>query len=78
MDTLIIATNFSDSCVNAANFYGSVFKDAEVTQKSPVVVNMDLHGQRFMLLNGGPMFTVNSSISLFVVCETSPSTKEFL
>ncbi|WP_118196003.1 VOC family protein [Albibacterium indicum] len=61
---------FDNQAAEAADFYGSVFKETEVTQKSPVAINMELHGQRFMLLNGGPMFTVNPSISFFVVFET--------
>jgi predicted 3-demethylubiquinone-9 3-methyltransferase (glyoxalase superfamily) len=34
------------------------------------VVSIDLYGQKFMLLNGGPMYSPNPSISFMVLCET--------
>jgi predicted 3-demethylubiquinone-9 3-methyltransferase (glyoxalase superfamily) len=35
-------------------------------------VEFELEGQRFMALNGGPMFKFNEAISIFVGCETQP------
>lgn len=61
---------FNNQAEEAAEFYSSVFKDAEITEKNAVVANIDLQGQRFMFLNGGDMFTPNPSISFFVVCES--------
>ena len=59
-----------------AEFYCSVFKEAQITSENPVVVTFELSGQKFMALNGGPKFTVNPSISFFVVCETEAETTE--
>lgn len=61
---------FNNEAEAAANFYCSVFKNSEIMLKSPLVVNFNLYGQKFMGLNGGPAFKKNPSISFFVLCET--------
>lgn len=53
----------------AAEFYCSIFADGKITVDSPMVVNWELYGQKFMGLNGGPMFKTNPSISFLVICE---------
>jgi predicted 3-demethylubiquinone-9 3-methyltransferase (glyoxalase superfamily) len=53
----------------AAEFYCSVFSGAKITTDSPMVVNFELYGQKFMGLNGGPMFKTNPSISFLIICE---------
>jgi predicted 3-demethylubiquinone-9 3-methyltransferase (glyoxalase superfamily) len=40
------------------------------------VVNFELWGKKFMGLNGGPIFKVNPSISIFVTCKTVEQTDE--
>jgi len=47
-----------------ADFYVSVFPGARITDENPVVVMIEISGQRLMLLNGGDMFRPNPSISL--------------
>ena len=54
----------------AAEFYCSVFPNSKITTDTPMVVNFELYGQKFMGLNGGPHFKINPSISFFVICET--------
>ncbi|HQR94301.1 MAG: hypothetical protein B7Y15_00620 [Bacteroidetes bacterium 24-39-8] len=56
---------FDGQAKAAATFYCSVFPNASILQESPMVVNWELNGQRFMGLNGGPMFQLNASISVF-------------
>jgi predicted 3-demethylubiquinone-9 3-methyltransferase (glyoxalase superfamily) len=58
------------SAQSAADFYREVFRDAKITSDTDVVVNMELFGQKVILLNGGPQFRPNPSISLFMVFET--------
>lgn len=48
----------------AAEFYISVFPETKITDENPVVVLLEMHGQKLMLLNGGDMFRPNPSISL--------------
>ncbi|ASS47960.1 MAG: hypothetical protein A3D31_01285 [Candidatus Fluviicola riflensis] len=54
----------------AATFYCSLFDDAKITSENPMVVMWELHGKKFMHLNGGPIFTITPAISMFVTCET--------
>jgi len=45
----------------AAEFYCSLFPESTITADTPMVVNFELFGQKFMGLNGGPMFRPNPS-----------------
>jgi predicted 3-demethylubiquinone-9 3-methyltransferase (glyoxalase superfamily) len=72
---------FNDQAEEAANFYTSLFDDAEVTsvsrypEGSPgpagqvMSVTFRLAGQDFMALNGGPEFRFTEAISLYVHCK---------
>ena len=62
---------FDGQAKAAATFYCSLFKDSKITVDSPMVVNFELHGKKFMGLNGGPHFKINPSISIFVTCTTN-------
>ncbi len=73
---------FNNNAEEAIHFYTSVFKDSKVVSvnhlpgeapglKGPVITGtIELAGQQFMVLNGGPMFTFTEAVSLFVNCET--------
>lgn len=65
---------FDSKARAAAEFYCSVFANSRITSDTPVVVNFELYGQKFMALNGGPMFTINPSVSFFVICESEVET----
>ena len=58
----------------AAEFYCSVFENAKITADTPMVVTFEIFGKKIMGLNGGPMFEINPSISLFVLLETVEKT----
>lgn len=72
---------FDDNAEEAVNFYVSLFEDSKVLEVSHygegaplpagtvMAVTFQLAGQKFMGLNGGPMFKFNEAISLFVDCE---------
>ena len=77
---------FDSQAEEAAKFYTSVFKNSkiintsrygdegqEVTGQKPgtvMTVEFELDGQRFVALNGGPLFTFSEAISFIVDCET--------
>lgn len=61
---------FDGNAKAAAEFYCSVFENTSITTENPLVVTFESAGQKFMLLNGGPHFKLNPSISFFVVFET--------
>ena len=76
---------FDRQAEEAAAFYVSIFKDSKVLSVSrytdagfdvhhmpagaAMVVEFELNSQRFLALNGGPVFTFNESISFVVECE---------
>ena len=62
---------FDGQAKQAADFYCSIFEHAAITTSTPMVVQFEIEGQKIMGLNGGPMFKINPSISLFVTCESN-------
>jgi len=62
---------FDGQAKAAAELYCSIFGNSEITEENPMVVAFNLDGQKFIGLNGGPMYKPNPSISFFVVCETT-------
>jgi predicted 3-demethylubiquinone-9 3-methyltransferase (glyoxalase superfamily) len=60
---------FDGQAREAAELYCSVFKDTKITSDNQMVVIVESSGQKLMLLNGGPEYKINPSISFFVVCE---------
>lgn len=61
---------FDGKAQEAAKFYCSVFKNSKITIDTPMVVNFELNGKKFMGLNGGPNFKFNEAISFVIDCET--------
>jgi predicted 3-demethylubiquinone-9 3-methyltransferase (glyoxalase superfamily) len=55
----------------AANLYCSVFTDAKITAQSPIVTAINVSGQNFTLLDGGPKYKPNPSISFYYICENA-------
>ena len=61
---------FEGNALEAAEFYVSIFKNSKVISASPMMVTLELEGQRLMILNGGPHYKLTPAVSLFVNCET--------
>lgn len=75
MQRIVTFLWFDTQAEEAAAFYTSLFPDSRITDvasSNGTVMNVtfELDGQEFMALNGGPEFTFNEAISLFVKCET--------
>jgi len=80
---------FDGKAEEATNFYVSIFKNSKIVSiarygdKGPgpkgavMSTTFQLHGQDFIALNGGPLFTFSPAISLFVDCETQQEVDEF-
>jgi predicted 3-demethylubiquinone-9 3-methyltransferase (glyoxalase superfamily) len=68
---------FNDNAEEAVNHYTSVFENSKISSLSRMpdgkvlTVGFELAGQSFAALNGGPMYTMNPSVSFFVICETA-------
>jgi len=61
---------FDNQAQAAAKFYCSIFDHSGIVSESGIAVQFEIEGKKIMGLNGGPMFKINPSISLFVTCET--------
>lgn len=77
---------FDDKAEEAAKFYASIFKNSKIgdvihygkegyeihgrEEGSVLTVDFEIEGQKFVALNGGPIFKFNEAISFQVRCET--------
>ena len=77
---------FDDKAEEAAKFYASIFKNSKIgdvihygkegyeihgrEEGSVLTVDFEIEGQKFVALNGGPIFKFNEAISFQVHCET--------
>ena len=80
---------FNNNAEEAMNFYAGIFKNAkfEIHQRwgdngmapkgSVMSASFELEGQKFMALNGGPMFPFTEAISLYVDCATQEEVDTF-
>lgn len=62
---------FDGNAKTAADFYCSIFNRSRIIDDTSMVVRFEIEGKYIMGLNGGSMFKINPSISLFVTCETN-------
>jgi len=59
----------------AMNFYVSIFKNSRVISTMPgpdggvLAGDFEIEGQRYMFLNGGPMFKLSEATSIVVECD---------
>lgn len=77
---------FDNNAEDAVNFYSSIFKDSKIgnvtrygkegyevhkkKEGSVMTINFEIEGQKFLALNGGPIFKFNEAISFQVYCDT--------
>jgi len=79
---------FNGNVEEALNFYVSVFKNSKVLNKHHLpgevpghngkvfTATIELDGQKFMLLDGGPQFKFSPAVSFFVDCTTQKEVDE--
>ena len=84
---------FDDQAEEAAKFYTSIFKESKVgrifrnTEEaaektgrpvgSVLTIEFEIQGQKFVALNGGPLFKFNEAISFVINCETQEEVDYF-
>ena len=77
---------FDDNAEEAVKFYGSIFKNSKVgnvtrygkegyeihkkKEGSVMTIDFEIEGQKFLALNGGPIFKFNEAISFQIYCDT--------
>lgn len=67
---------FNGDGTEAARFYTDTF-GGKITVDTPVVINFELFGQKLMILNAGPQFEKNASVSFMVLCETEEEVEKY-
>jgi predicted 3-demethylubiquinone-9 3-methyltransferase (glyoxalase superfamily) len=60
---------FNNQAKEAAALYCSILADAKIAAQSPIVTGISVSGQSITLLDGGPKYKPDPSISFFYVCE---------
>ena len=60
---------YNGQAKEAATLYCSVFVNARITAQSPIVTAIEVNGQSVTLLDGGPMYKPNPSISFYYICD---------
>jgi predicted 3-demethylubiquinone-9 3-methyltransferase (glyoxalase superfamily) len=82
MQTITPFLWFDGKADEAMKFYVSIFKNSKVTNVTPgpngtvMSATFELDGQRFIALNGGPMFTFTPAVSFLVNCDTQGEVDE--
>lgn len=67
---------FNETGNEAAKFYTETF-GGKITVDTPSVINFELFGQRIMILDAGPQFVKNASVSFMVLCETTEEVEKY-
>ena len=84
---------FDGQAEDAVKFYTSIFKNSKVGRilrntkeaadktdrpiGSVLTIEFEIEGQKFVALNGGPLFKFNESVSFVVNCETQEEVDYF-
>jgi predicted 3-demethylubiquinone-9 3-methyltransferase (glyoxalase superfamily) len=68
---------FNQDGAEAAEFYTSVFRNCQITVNTPMVINIEIEGQKIMFLNAGPMFKPNVTLSLMVMCDSAEEVESY-
>lgn len=61
---------FNGNAREALAYYCSIFENARITEDTGTVVIAEIYNHKLMGLNGGPIFTINPSISFFISCNS--------
>jgi len=61
---------YNNNALEAAEYYCRIFPHSQIKSQNNLVVIFELNGQKFMGLNGGPVFTFTEAISYVIECDT--------
>jgi predicted 3-demethylubiquinone-9 3-methyltransferase (glyoxalase superfamily) len=79
---------FDNNAEAAVNFYLSIFKNSrrldvlhnhggQAAPASVLTINFELDGQRFVALNGGPLFKFTEAISFVIRCDSQDEVDKY-
>ena len=77
MQTITPFLWFNGNVEQAVRFYASVFPDTRIESANPMTATFELLGQRFMALNGGPMYKFTEAVSFFISCDTQAEVDDY-
>lgn len=61
---------YNGQAAEAAEYYCSIFPNSKIISTNPFVVIVELNGQKFMALNGGPEYKFTEAVSFVITCDT--------
>jgi predicted 3-demethylubiquinone-9 3-methyltransferase (glyoxalase superfamily) len=61
---------FNGNAKEVAQFYCETFPETSIKGENHFVLTLEMSGQKLMLINGGPEFTINPSISFYMEIES--------
>lgn len=79
---------FNNNAEEAVNYYTTIFKNSKIgritrcgdagpgPKGSVLLIEFELEGQKFMALNGGPMYKLTEAFSIYVDCQTQAEVDE--
>lgn len=67
---------FDNRAQEAAAFYCKHLANTKIRSQSPIVTEISVSGQNVVLLDGGPKYQPNASISFFYICEGNENIDE--
>lgn len=68
-EKIIPALWFDHQAYEAFSFYTDIFPQSKIVTQTPSVVETELFDQKFIGINGGPIFQPNPSISFTIILE---------
>lgn len=67
---------FDGQAKEAATLYCSIFDNSKIIAENSVTVIFEINGKKVVGLNGGPIYTINPSVSFFIHCSTIQETDQ--
>lgn len=89
MSTIIPCLWFDTNALEAAQFYVSIFRNSKLGKVSyydagaplpkgtVLTVTFELDGQKFMALNGGPVYKFTEAVSFMINCDSQAEIDEY-
>ncbi|KMQ64743.1 3-demethylubiquinone-9 3-methyltransferase [Chryseobacterium angstadtii] len=74
-NTIFPCILYNGDARKSADFYCGIF-NGKITVETPVVINIELFGQKIMLLNG-PQQEKNASVSFMIICDTEDEIQKY-
>ena len=69
---------FPEFKIHSTSYYGREgFEMHRRPEGSVMAINFEIFGTRFQVINGGPVFKINPSVSYFIMCDNDREAEDF-